>query len=98
MTTIGTLQGFLGQNGYVQETSLATATGLSNIPNKSQFVVIQCEGQDVRWRDDGVDPTASVGMVLSAGQELIYTATIANLKFIEVAAGAILNVSYYRIP
>lgn len=97
MTTIGTLQGYLGQNGFVQQTGFSAATGLANIPAKSQFAVIQCESKDVRWRDDGTDPTTTVGMVLTAGSTLIYTANFSNIKFIEVASGAKLNISYYKV-
>jgi hypothetical protein len=60
------------------------------------MALVQAEAQDVRWRDDGTNPTATVGMILSSGQVLKYdSATIASVKFIQVAASAKLNVSYY---
>ena len=49
----------------------------------------------MRWRDDGVDPTASVGMLLVAGTPLQYDGDLSRIKFIETTASAKLNVSYY---
>ena len=59
------------------------------------YVVIQAEATSVRWRDDGVAPTTTVGMILPAGGELDYTGDPSSIQFIQTAAGAILNVSYY---
>lgn len=81
--------------GYQQVTSLSAAVGLT-IPAGTQVALVQAESQSVRWRDDGTNPTATVGMVLGAGETLEYdSGKIGALKFIEVAASAKLNVSYY---
>lgn len=82
--------------GYQQITDMAAATALT-IPAGTAVALIQCEGAGVRWRDDGVDPTTSVGMLLNVGDELEYDAGVglASLKFIELAATAVLNISYY---
>lgn len=81
--------------GYQQLAALGTAVGLT-IPEGTSMVVIVAETQAVRWRDDGVDPTAAVGMPLAVGVEFIYTAgNLPSLKFIEQTASAKLNVSYY---
>ena len=49
-----------------------------------------------RWRDDGTAPTATVGMLLSAGQTQTFSGDLAALKFIQTGAGvATLNVSFY---
>lgn len=81
--------------GYSQITSLSSAAGLGTIPAGSSYAVIECESQAVRWRDDGTDPTTSVGMSLSAGDTLTYDGSLPKIKFIEVAASAKLNVSFY---
>lgn len=85
--------------GYQQITSLAASTGLTvpNDPLKGvpTFAIIQAAAQAVRWRDDGVAPTASVGMVLASGGELRYDGNLSAIRFIESTAGAQLNVSYY---
>lgn len=82
--------------------TLAASTGLT-IPIGSDglepdFCVIHPDTQNVRWRDDGVAPTASVGMRLLVGAELrIYgTAAMRAVRFIVETAGANLNVTYYR--
>jgi hypothetical protein len=84
--------------GYEQLTSLAAATGLT-VPSGTVRAVVIPTAQAVRWRDDGVNPTASVGMPLAAGVERSFdTANLAPLRFIEQAAGAVLNVTYYGLP
>lgn len=88
--------------GYQQITSLSSAAGLT-VPtndksgNKQQptFALIVAEGKDVRWRDDGTAPTTSVGMPLAVGVPLQYDGDLTNIKFIETAASAKLNISYY---
>jgi hypothetical protein len=85
----------LKAKGYQQITSLASSTALT-VPDGTCLALIQAQGQDVRWRDDGTDPTATVGMLLSAGESMEYdVADVAVVEFIQVAATAILNVSYY---
>lgn len=85
--------------GYQQLTSIASSTGLTDPSDALRGIptmaVIQAEAQAVRWRDDGVDPTASVGMVLAAGASMNYDGNLNAIRFIQVTAGAILNVSYY---
>ena len=88
--------------GYQQITSLSSATGLT-VPatdafgNKQQptFALIVAETQPVRWRDDGTNPTASVGMPLAVGIPLQYDGDLTKIKFIEQAASAKINISYY---
>lgn len=81
--------------GYQQITSLTTAVGLSSIPDYASSVSVQAEQQDIRWRDDGTDPTASVGFVLKAGATLEYAGDLAAIKFIAVTTPAALNVGFY---
>ena len=50
----------------------------------------------MRWRDDGTDPTTSVGMVLTAaGDPYPFSGDLSKIKFIEASATAVLNVAYY---
>lgn len=88
--------------GYQQITSLSSATGLT-VPQKDlqglagtpRIAIITPEAQAVRWRDDGVAPTASVGMPLAAGVTLQYDGDLSQIKFIEQTSGAKLNITYY---
>lgn len=81
--------------GYQQITSLSSATGLT-IPAGTSKIIVTPTTQAVRWRDDGTNPTSTVGYPLAAGSELVYTAAQkGSLKFIEQAASAVLNICYY---
>ncbi len=88
----------LNAKGYQQITNLSSAVGLT-VPGagslRGRLVLLIAEGQTVRWRDDGTNPTATVGMPLEVGQPFFYSGDPGAIKFIEAAAGAKLNVSYY---
>lgn len=84
--------------GYQQITVLSAATNLV-VPacgNGPTMAVITAEAQDVRYRDDGVAPTGTVGQPLAQGQPLVYEGTLSAIQFIEQTSGAKLNVSFYR--
>jgi hypothetical protein len=80
--------------GYQQITSLSSATGLT-VPAGATRALIAPLTKDIRWRDDGTNPTASVGMPVSAGTYLSYDGDLQNIKFIETSASAELNITYY---
>lgn len=89
--------------GYQQITDLTSTVALT-VPTKDPvtglnvkptIALITPETQGVRWRDDGTNPTGSVGMPLSAGVTLQYDGDLNRIRFIEDATGAILNISYY---
>jgi hypothetical protein len=81
--------------GYQQVTGLTTAQALT-VPDGTSFALIVATGTAVRWRDDGTDPTATVGMPLAVDKDLVYgSGQLSRLRFIETAATAVLNVSYY---
>ena len=80
--------------GYQQITSLSSATGLT-VPRGATLALIVPETQNVRWRDDGTSPTASVGMPIFVGASLSYDGDFNKIKFIEETASAKLNISYY---
>jgi hypothetical protein len=88
--------------GYQQITSLSSATGLTvpvkdvqGLSCKPSIALITPETQAVRWRDDGVNPTASVGMPLAVGVTLQYDGDLTQIKFIEQTGSAKINISYY---
>jgi hypothetical protein len=88
--------------GYQQITSLSAATSLT-VPTtdlnglncRPAIALITPETQAVRWRDDGVAPTASVGMPLAAGVTLQYDGDLKAIQFIEQSASSKLNITYY---
>lgn len=81
--------------GYVQMTSLSTATALPSVPSGTVEAFILCTGQTVYWRDDGTNPTATVGMPLVINQPFPYTGSMPRLKIIETSPSATCNVTYY---
>jgi hypothetical protein len=90
--------GYKAENalGYVQVTAVSAAVGVGDIPAGTTLIIVIPESQAVRWRDDGTDPTAAVGMPLAVGAVLEYTgAQMARLKFFEQAASAKLNITFY---
>ena len=80
--------------GYQQITSLSSSTALT-VPAGATMALIVPETQNVRWRDDGTAPTASVGMPIYVGTSLLYDGDLTNIKFINMVAGGKVNVSYY---
>lgn len=82
--------------GYAQITSLSAAAALT-VPAGATYALIQAETQNVRWRDDGTAPTASVGMILVAGADAFgfIQPQLAAMQFIQTTATAKLNVSFY---
>lgn len=82
--------------GYQQITSLSSSTALT-VPVQAREAIVQAATQGVRWRDDGTAPTASVGGTLAAGQAMTIRGDLSlkNIRFIELIAGAVLDVSYY---
>lgn len=80
--------------GYQQITSLSAATGLT-VPVGATSALIVASTQYIRWRDDGTNPTGSVGMPLLTDTYFSYDGDLNRIKFIEQASGAVLNVSYY---
>jgi hypothetical protein len=83
--------------GYEQLTVAGTAVGFASIPATGpELALIDCETADVRWRDDGTNPTASVGKLLRVGDELAYDGNMSDIKFIRTGStSATLNISYY---
>jgi len=80
--------------GYQQITNLSSAVGLT-VPAGATLAVISPLTQNIRWRDDGVNPTTSVGMPVSAGAYFSYDGDLNKIRFIQQAASAELNISYY---
>ena len=80
--------------GYQQITSLSSAQALT-VPVGATMALIVPEAQAVRWRDDGVNPTASVGMPIAVGESFNYDGDLKRIRFIQQTTSATLNISYY---
>lgn len=90
------IDGYLAPAGFTRITSLSSAVSLGTIPANTKLVLIQAETKDIRWRDDGTDPTASVGNLLVANSVFAYNGNASALKIIETSATATVNVSFYK--
>lgn len=97
---VQTRDGYRETLGYVQLTGISTAKSFSDlsvtIPDGTTLAMIQPESQNIRWRDDGSNPTSSVGMIVVANDILYYTGAMSAIKFIEVSATAKVNVTFYK--
>ena len=80
--------------GYQQLTSIDTAASLA-VPTGATLAVIAVEAQALRWRDDGTDPTAVVGMPMAVDTVMNYDGDLKRLRLISQIVGAKANVSYY---
>lgn len=83
--------------GYQQITSLSSSTALT-VPAGAVACIITCSVQAIRWRDDGVVPTGSVGYPLAVGAELEYTGQLDKMRIIEQTASATIDICYYGFP
>jgi hypothetical protein len=88
------VDGALAPKGYQQITSLSTAQSLT-VPAGAVYALLQAEAKDLRWQDDGTNPTSSVGMLLVVGTDFWYSGNLAVIRFIESTPNGKLNVSYY---
>lgn len=76
----------------------ASAVGFASIPSGAVCALISVEGGDIRWRDDGSDPTSAEGIFQKVGSSFPYSGSLAAIKFIRVGANtATLKIGYYRL-
>lgn len=82
--------------GYEALTVSSTAKG-GTIPTGATGALITVESADVRWRDDGVAPTATVGNPITAGDPpFFYTGDLSALRFIrQSTTDATVHLNYY---
>ena len=67
------------------------------VPTGATWAIIRAETNNIRWRDDGVSPTASVGQfMVTTDQPFIYTGSLSTFSVIPVTGSATLDIAYYR--
>jgi hypothetical protein len=84
--------------GYEQITVSTTALALT-IPAGASRAVLVVEDQPLRYRDDAVAPTASVGMLCVATTRFELESRESMIGFKAIRSGgtnSVLSVSYYR--
>lgn len=63
-----------------------------------RYLLVKCETKAFRWRDDGVDPDGTTGMLVDTGDEFWYAGDCTKIRFIEdggTSTGT-LHVAQYR--
>lgn len=82
--------------GY-QQIAAATLASAQNLtaPVGTKMAYITSDASSVRWRDDGVAPTTTVGMLIASADGLIYAGDFSKIQFIAATGSPILSVSYY---
>lgn len=85
--------------GYQQLTVSTVAVALT-VPPGSVVAVAVLEGGAIRYRDDGTNPTAGIGMPVAAGAgALICVRELAPFRAIRSGGtDGVLNVSFYGTP
>ena len=61
-----------------------------------RVALIQVLHQNVRYRDDGVDPTTGEGVRIHAGESIWYTGNLKAIRFLEESSGAEINILVYK--
>lgn len=104
-TIISQVSGTTGGAGVYKTSAATTASSASltsgGIPTGSTLAVVSIETANVRWRDDGAAPTASVGMPISAGAApytFMSIGRLSNLQFIAQSGSPVVNVAFYTSP
>ncbi len=82
----------------VKKLTDAPAAGVAT-PVSAQSALIQNTDpvNDLMWRDDGTDPTATEGMLLRAGATLTFDGDLTNFRMIRAGGADVtsVRVSYY---
>lgn len=93
----GTFPNGIKPVGYQQLTVSTAAVGFT-IPKGAIRARVNVQDQSIRWRDDGIDPSAIVGMLQKADTyfDVYDTQELKAFKAIRVdGSDAKLNISYY---
>lgn len=80
--------------GYVQVASFSTLQTLTP-PAGATAMVLSVEGNAIRWRDDGTNATASVGMPVAVGQTFSYSGNMGAFTMIPQTGSATVDIAYY---
>jgi hypothetical protein len=87
----------LGGTAYTITQLLAALSPAAVVPAGATASLIQAEGSDVRWRDDGMAPTTTLGFLLQAltAPEAFSGAQFKAMQLISTGAST-LNLGFYK--
>jgi hypothetical protein len=98
-TVVSQVSGTPGGAGTYALSAISSASLTSGgIPAGATMAYLEAETADVRYRDDGGAPTASIGgiVVHGAGGAILYAGTLSALQFILLSGSPLLDVLFYR--
>jgi hypothetical protein len=87
----------LRSKGYQQFTAgqVDAATALT-VPAGTSVAIIKPSAQAIRLRDDGTNPTTTIGYPVAVGVEFVYSSSsIGTVKIIGQAINAVVDILYY---
>lgn len=88
-----------GSGTGLQLTVTWTTPALPKLQN--MWAEITVEGANVRWRDDGTDPTNTVGQLalitVNGEPPWVYYGPLVKFRALGVSAGSVLNVTLYGV-
>lgn len=86
--------------GYSQLTITSTVVSTLTVPSGSQMAVVEIETNQVRYRDDGTNPSTTGGTPIAAGGSMTICglSILNNWKVTGVTGNATLNVTFYGRP
>lgn len=82
--------------GFEPIADLSSVVRLPSPPPKAAYALIQAYTKAIRWRDDGTDPTATVGHLIPAGKTYRYLGNLLKIRLIEQEASATASVTFYE--
>lgn len=89
---LGYAQLSVGSTPIYAKAATYGGAALSGIPTGTNILRVYAEGQAIRWRADGVAPTATVGKPLATGSEMVFSeAQFQNLQFVAQTGTATVN-------
>jgi hypothetical protein len=99
---VSQVSGTVGGAGTYQLSATNTANSNSltsgGVPPGATLAFLTAETANIRWRDDGVAPTSSVGMLFGSSTDMLYGGTLANIQFIGATGSPVLDVAFYKSP
>jgi hypothetical protein len=86
-----------GRNVGFQSLAVTNSAQALTVPDGAQIAVMTVDTNNIMWRDDGTDPTTTVGIrMTTTDQPFVYRGgNLKSFKAIEVTGAPILNIAYY---
>ena len=84
--------------GFQTLTVSSTAVALT-VPATARLAVLTILADNIRYRDDGTNPTATVGMLVVAGSDIVVCGgpSLGAFRMIRQTTDATVSVSYYGV-